>query len=200
MTSARRQRLLMMAAKKGAKGLDVSTYRQVIDEAVDVDGFVDYRGAYDYARGIEEAVDAVEELLKEGHAAEAIELAEHALRAVEEAVGSVDDSDGHMGGILERLQEIHRKACKKAKPDPEALARQEAQAGGCSNDLWMQLAAGREMRHPEDVLPIYRRQVERTLDRKNNQAYGEAVALLPKVRDLGAGPRGANRRDTAPRF
>jgi uncharacterized Zn finger protein len=407
-----RQRLLMKAAKKGPKGLDVSAYRQVIDEAVDVDGFVDYRGAYDYARGIEEAVDAVEGLLKEGHAAEVIELAEHALRAVEEAIGSVDDSDGHMGGILERLQEIHHKACRKAKPDPEALARRlfewelrtgwdtfygtaqtyadifgerglavyrelaeavwakvpslspgrddpdrygkrfrithimetlarqagdveavvaikkrdlssayaylqiaeayeeagkrdlamewaergvkafpvrtdgrlreflageyhrrkrhdeamaliwagfaespglegyrslkshadriglwatwrekaqerlrdavaegkrarkedgwdryrtadhselvriflwekdveaawrEAHAGGCSNGLWMDLAAKREKDHPEDVLPIYRRQVERTLDRKNNQAYQEAVALLRKVRGL----------------
>lgn len=28
-----------------------------------------------------------------------------------------------MGGILERLQDLHHKAYKKAKPDPEALAR-----------------------------------------------------------------------------
>lgn len=118
-----RQRLLMKAARKGPKGLDVATYRRAIDESVDTGDFVDYRGACDYARGIEEAVDSVEELLKEGHAAKVIELAEHALGAVEEAIESVDDSDGHMGGILERLQEIHHKACKKAKPDPVALAR-----------------------------------------------------------------------------
>lgn len=118
-----RQRLLMKVARKGPKGLDVATYRRAIDEAVDVDGFVDYRDACDYARGIEEAIDSVEELLKDGHAAEVIELAEHALESVEDAIESVDDSDGHMGGILERLQEIHHKACKKAKPDPETLAR-----------------------------------------------------------------------------
>jgi tetratricopeptide (TPR) repeat protein len=64
----------------------------------------------------------VEELLKEGHPAEVIELAERALKAVEKAMGSVDDSDGYMGGILERLQDLHHKACKKTKPDPEALA------------------------------------------------------------------------------
>jgi hypothetical protein len=87
------------------------------------DGFVDYRSAYDYAHGIEEAIDSVEELLKEGHPVEVIELAEHALKAVEEAMGSVDDSDGYMGGILERLQDLHHKACRKGKPDPEALAR-----------------------------------------------------------------------------
>jgi hypothetical protein len=90
---------------------------------VEPDGFVDYRSAYDYAHGIEEAIDSVEELLKEGHPAEVIELAEHALKAVEQAMGSVDDSDGYMGDLLVQLQDLHHKACKKAKPDPEALAR-----------------------------------------------------------------------------
>ena len=118
-----RQRLLMKAAKKGPRGPNIATYRQAIDEAVDVGGFVDYHEAYDYGQRIEEAVDSIDELLKEGHAAEVIDLTEHALGAVEEALGSVDDSDGFMGGILDRLQDLHHKACKKAKPDPEALAR-----------------------------------------------------------------------------
>jgi uncharacterized Zn finger protein len=118
-----RQSLFIKAAKKGAKKLDLATYRRAIDDAVEPDGFVDYRRAYDYAHGIEEAIDSVEELLREGHPAEVIELSEHALKAVEKAMGSVDDSDGEMGSILERLQEIHYQACKKAKPDPEALAR-----------------------------------------------------------------------------
>ena len=118
-----RQRLLMKAAKQGPKGLDVATYRQAIDEAVDTGGFVDYRNAYDYAQRIKEAIDVVEQLLREGHAAEVIGLTEHALEAVEEALGWVDDSDGDMGGILERLQELHHTACEKANPDSEALAR-----------------------------------------------------------------------------
>src|SRR5262245_477155 len=58
-----RQRLLMKAAKKGSKDLDLATFRRAIDDAVEPDGFVDYRGAYDYAHGIEEAIDSVEELL-----------------------------------------------------------------------------------------------------------------------------------------
>ncbi len=117
-----RQRLLMKAAKKGSKGIDLITFRRAIDEAVEVDEFVNYRSAYEYASGIDKVIDPVEELLKEGYADEVIELAEHALGAVEEAMGSVDDSDGNMGGILERLQELHHKACRKAKSDPEALA------------------------------------------------------------------------------
>jgi uncharacterized Zn finger protein len=118
-----RQSLFIKAAKKGSKGLDLASYRRAIDDAVEPDGFVDYRSAYDYAQGIEEAIDSVEELLKEGHPAEVIELAEHALKAVEQAMGSVDDSDGYMGDLLAQLQDLHHKACKKAKPDPEALAR-----------------------------------------------------------------------------
>jgi uncharacterized Zn finger protein len=118
-----RQRLFLKAAKKGSKALNLATYQEAINDAVEIDGFVDYRSAYDYAHGIEEVIDSVEELFKEGHAAEVISLAEYALEAVEEAMGSVDDSDGDMSSILERLQELHCRACKKAKPDPEALAR-----------------------------------------------------------------------------
>ena len=110
-----RRRLFMKAAKKVSKGLDLDTYRRAIDEAVEPDGFVNYRNAYDYTHGIEEAIDSVEELLKGGHFAEVIELAEYALRAVEEAIGSVDDSDGYMGrhtraasGYLEKVRAAHK--------------------------------------------------------------------------------------------
>jgi hypothetical protein len=117
------QRLLMKAARKTPKGLDLATYRQAIDRAVDLGEFVEYGAARDYAEGIDEVIDSIEELLKEGHAPGVVELTEHALVAVEDAMGSVDDSDGRMGGIVERLQELHHAACKRAKPDPETLAR-----------------------------------------------------------------------------
>jgi hypothetical protein len=45
--------------------------------------------------------------------------------------------------------------------DVEAAWR-EAREGGCSNDLWMDLARKRETNHPEDALPIYQRQVQLT--------------------------------------
>jgi hypothetical protein len=54
----------------------------------------------------------------------------------------------------------------------------EAQEGGCSNNLWTELAAKREKKHPEDALPIYQRQLEPVLDRKNNEAYKEALGFL----------------------
>jgi uncharacterized Zn finger protein len=48
----------------------------------------------------------------------------------------------------------------------------------------MELAAKRDKEHPEDALPIYRRQIEPALQRKNNDAYREAVGFLKKVQDL----------------
>ncbi len=117
------RRLFVKAAKNTAKGINLATYRRAIDEAVEPDGFVSYRDAYDYTRGIDEVIDSIADLLKEGNPTPVIDLTEYALDAVEHAMGSIDDSDGCMSSVLERLQEIHLKACKKAKPDPEALAR-----------------------------------------------------------------------------
>jgi len=118
-----RERLFMKTAKKWAKGLTLVTFRRAIDRAVDGGGFVDYYSAYAYAQGIDEVVDSIADLLKEGHAKEVIDLSEYALRAVEEALHAVDDSDGNMGGILDGLQDLHHRACRASRPDPEMLAK-----------------------------------------------------------------------------
>lgn len=114
--------LLMLAAKRTKRGLDLATYRQAIEDAVIPDEFVRYNDMYDYSRRADQVIDSLEDLLKEGHADSVIELTEHALRAAEKAVESVDDSGGEMGDMLERLQDLHHAACRKAKPDPEVLA------------------------------------------------------------------------------
>jgi uncharacterized Zn finger protein len=61
---------------------------------------------------------------------------------------------------------------------------QEGVEGGCSNELWMALAARRKADHPEDALPIYLREIEPTVGRGNNEAYAAAMALLGEVREL----------------
>ncbi len=63
----------------------------------------------------------------------------------------------------------------------------EAQEGGCSNALWLQLAKAREAEHPEDAIPIYRRQVEPLLRQKNNHSYEEAAGYLDRIHKLMAG-------------
>lgn len=64
------------------------------------------------------------------------------------------------------------------------VAWREAKEGGCSNELWLELAAGREEDHPEDALSIYEARIEPLIQQTNNKAYKEAYELLLKVRSL----------------
>jgi len=120
-----RQKLFLCVARSDKGGINVSAYRKAIADATRVGGrgFVDYRSAPGFARQIDAAIDSIQELLDEGHAAEVIELAEHGIARCEQVMGSMDDSDGHMGGLMSRLGEIHHAACQTGKPDPEDLAR-----------------------------------------------------------------------------
>jgi len=61
---------------------------------------------------------------------------------------------------------------------------QEACAGGCAEDLWLQLAAAREAEHPADALMIYQARIAPLIELTNNTAYEQAVELLRKVRRL----------------
>ncbi len=65
---------------------------------------------------------------------------------------------------------------------PSPLA--EAKSGGCSRSVWMQLAGAREKDYPMDAATIYRDSIEEIVDRKNNQAYDEAAALVGKIKAL----------------
>jgi uncharacterized Zn finger protein len=60
----------------------------------------------------------------------------------------------------------------------------EAKEGGCSDRLWLDLAARREEDHPEDSLAIYQERIEPLVNRTNNKAYRKAYELLLKVRTL----------------
>jgi hypothetical protein len=42
---------------------------------------------------------------------------------MDEALNSIDDSDGEGGGVYAKAREIHLAACRRAEPDPVALAR-----------------------------------------------------------------------------
>ncbi len=123
-----RERLLLRAARM--EGLDLAAFRKAIDDAVDFGEFPNYGSPWDYARGIENVVASIAELLEEGFASEVVGLSEYALAAVEGAMNY--DVDGSMMGILHDLEEVHHEACRRAKPDPEALARRlfEWELGG----------------------------------------------------------------------
>jgi len=111
----------LMLKAAAARGVNLVTYREVLDQAIGIDGFIDYRDMYEYWRSVDSAIDGVDELLKSGHAAAVVELSEYALHCLEGAMNNAMD-EGEMGMLQRRLEEMHLTACRKAKPDPEALA------------------------------------------------------------------------------
>jgi hypothetical protein len=122
-----RERLLLRAAAEAgggaATGPNLAAFRNAIDRALDTDrfddGYVEYGAMRDYVRGVRQVVESIADLLNDaGHAQAALELSEYAIDAVEARLNEVDDSDGDMGGLLERLAEIHHDACARLRPDP----------------------------------------------------------------------------------
>lgn len=57
----------------------------------------------------------------------------------------------------------------------------EAQAGGCSDNLWLALAATREKDYPEDAAGIYLKQAEDAIVNARNSRYDDSVSLLVKA-------------------
>jgi hypothetical protein len=66
-------------------------------------------------------LDEVERLVRDGFAQAAVDLAEHALGQVEAAYGCIDDSDGEIGSVQVRAEDIHLEACEASELDPVQL-------------------------------------------------------------------------------
>ena len=60
----------------------------------------------------------------------------------------------------------------------------EAREGGCAPELWLELAERRRSDHPEDALVVYQGRIEPTIERKNHDAYRQAVKHLGEVQSL----------------
>lgn len=118
-----RKRLILYAARKSGPDAGTAAVRRAFEKAIRVDDFVHYREASGWARGVDDAIDSVEQLLNDGQAAAVIELCEGALQSLLGAIQSVDDSDGHFSVLSGRLQDIHYRACLVARPDPVDLAK-----------------------------------------------------------------------------
>src|SRR6202035_2800597 len=56
-----------------------------------------------------------------------------------------------------------------------------ANEGGCTRDLWLELAERRRGEHPGDALEVYRHHVEDVIARKDKRAYAEAAELIDET-------------------
>ncbi len=116
-------RLLALTAETGTDGgPDFAQLGHAFDVAVDPGGFVSWNETYGYAQALEEVIDTVGQHLGGGRGAEIVVFCEHALRRVERAFEYVDDSNGELGEIKERLEALHLAACRETRPDPRELA------------------------------------------------------------------------------
>lgn len=98
--------------------------RKAIVAATRTGDYIDYRRAGDWAEGVDEVLGAIGDLPAAGRADLALRLAEHAIERIEAAIGDIDDSDGHCGGLLEHAQQIHLAAALIVRPEPVQLARE----------------------------------------------------------------------------
>ncbi len=119
-----RRRLELRAA---AARSDLGTVRDRIIALVDPRpfaryGYVEHADAAGYARQVAEAAGALCALTADGQAAHAVGLAEEAIRAVAEAYGEIDDSDGVVAEGAAAVAKAHLEACGAARPDPDRLA------------------------------------------------------------------------------
>lgn len=80
--------------------------------------------ARDWAEAIERVLGRVENLIGIGRAELVLRVLDHFFARMDDALNSMDDSDGHGGAVYSKACEIHLAACREAKPEPVALARE----------------------------------------------------------------------------
>lgn len=115
-------RLALRAAQSGGGAPDLQRYRHALRKAIEIRDFVDWKSAYDYSNKVEDAIETLRTLIGSGHAREAVDLAESAWELLEKSQNSMDDSDGHLTGLMELLEGIHHDACQHARLGPADVA------------------------------------------------------------------------------
>ena len=101
------ERLVLYAARRSGPESHANAALRAFENAVQVDDFVPYEQVPGWARGVDEAIDVIEGLLRHGQSAAVIGLCESALRSLVEAIEMVDDSAGHFSELRDRLENIH---------------------------------------------------------------------------------------------
>jgi uncharacterized Zn finger protein len=116
-----RQRLLLDCVKGSGGSAKLHGFRRALTAAIGTGDFVHYREASSYFEQILDVISSIDELVRKEPAA-VLELTEHALTLLEQALGHIDDSDGSAAEVLERLYSLHLDACRRECPAPEVLA------------------------------------------------------------------------------
>ncbi len=119
-----RDRLILFAARRSGPESEAAAVQLAFENAVRVGHrHLGRREAGAWARGVDKAIDAIEQLLKDGHPSAVIEVCESGLQELLGAIARVDDSNGHFADLRDRLQDLHYQACTEAWPEPVGLGK-----------------------------------------------------------------------------
>ena len=97
-------------------------FKKAITAATYTRDYVEYREVREWAKEIDKVLDRME-AFPEQRADVVRRLIEYFFARMDAALQSIDDSDGYGGALYARACEMHLAACRKAKPEPVALAR-----------------------------------------------------------------------------
>lgn len=121
-----RRRLTLRAARTVAGPAAMVTWKQTLGEVLAIDHETSHHYWYDedddFDVDLDDLAASLGDLLKAGEVETVIQLAEHGIAEVEEALGHIDDSNGVLADLLDGLQMHHLEACRLARPDPVDLA------------------------------------------------------------------------------
>jgi uncharacterized Zn finger protein len=98
-------------------------FKKAVTEATRTHGYVDYHAVGAWAEKIELLLDRIAGLIAGSRAELALRLLDYFFARMDQALQSIDDSDGEGGAVYAVACEIHLAACRVAKPAPVALAR-----------------------------------------------------------------------------
>lgn len=97
--------------------------RSEVDRGLRTRRYLGYRESSEWACDAEPVVEALGDALAGGSSRELVELLERATGHVVKVILHADDSDGMIGGLAQRLLELHAQACDARVADPLRLAR-----------------------------------------------------------------------------
>jgi len=153
---------LRAEAAAAAGTFDLASFRKELTARLRVSGYLDRRQAGTYARRADSVLDLLEQLLRAGRAADVVVCAEHVMARLDTALNRIDDSNGYLGSVVSRLQDLHHAACIAARPDARRLGVRLVEFELKSDWEWF-LQAPERYRDVlgEDGLAAYRARLER---------------------------------------
>lgn len=120
-------RLLAAATAEAGEKIDLREWKKRVTAAFrGPGGFIEWRQASAWARGVHDMLDVLVAFLAAGHASEVAALAEHAHRRAESAVNRVDDSGGEITEIFGVIRELHLAAAEAGAYSPKKLGKRLA--------------------------------------------------------------------------